>query len=47
MREDTTPESSLTLFATRLTGRQNATLPYLFEPGDAFLLSRHIRSQEY
>ena len=33
MHEDQTPQSSLTLFATKLTERQKAALPYLLEPG--------------
>ena len=33
MHEDTTPESSLALFASRLSERQKAALPYLLKPG--------------
>ena len=33
MHEDQTPQSSLTLFATKLSERQKAALPYLLEPG--------------
>ncbi len=33
MHEDQTPQSSLTLFATKLTERQKAALPYLLKPG--------------
>ena len=32
MHEDTTPESSLTLFATKLSERQKVALPYLLRP---------------
>lgn len=33
MHEDTTPENSLALFASRLSERQKAALPYLLKPG--------------
>ncbi len=33
MHEDQTPQSSLTLFATKLSERQKAALPYLLRPG--------------
>ena len=33
MHEDQTPQSSLTLFPTKLSERQKAALPYLLKPG--------------
>ncbi len=42
MHEDQTPQSSLTLFATKLSERQKAALPYLLEPGPISQRARQV-----